>query len=275
MLLKYSDKYEDIKFGLEKTVSNLKTEKIEEGIEIELDAEILDSFYSVLRYILKDSKFTVKDFERIRTTLEKVGIDGSFISYVSLYNNMTDLLMKTNLKNIKYIEEMVDKYNCQYMFFNLLKIQVGQIVNIEEVDNSENLFIEHVDFGSTVQIVSGLRKYYTKENLINKKALFITNIKKSKIMGIESNGMILCGKDNGNVEVLFVDDDIKIGSIARLENFEIFKNIPVNTIDLKKSFYKNLFNKLNIVNGIVHFDNYLINVGNKKITANINNGIIS
>ena len=94
-------------------------------------------------------------------------------------------------------------------------------------------------------------------------------------MGIESDGMILCGKDNGNVEVLFVDDDIKIGSIAYLENFEIFKNIPVNTIDLKKSFYKNLFNKLNIVNGIVHFDNYLINVGNKKITANINNGIIS
>ena len=61
------------------------------------------------------------------------------------------------------------------------------------------------------QIVSGLQKYYTEEELIGKKVVLVANLKPAKLKGIESNGMILAAGDGDTVKVLVVDDAINEG----------------------------------------------------------------
>lgn len=95
-----------------------------------------------------------------------------------------------------------------------VEIRVGEIKSAEPVEKSEKLLILKVDFGNEErQIVSGIAKYYTPENLIGKKVPFITNLEPRKLMGHESNGMILAAKDSADhFSLLDVSPDIENGT---------------------------------------------------------------
>ncbi len=78
--------------------------------------------------------------------------------------------------------------------FLKLDIRVGTITNVETVEGSDKLYKETVDFGEDLgirQILSGIRKSFTAEDLIGKQSLFIVNLETRVIMGHESQGMIL------------------------------------------------------------------------------------
>lgn len=275
MILKYSEDFIDIAFALKKFIKNTVIEKIPSGIELineNESGETYEGLENVVDFILKSEKYSYKDFKRTRFSIEN--IDNLFLSYVSLFNTLKDLIIKPNLKNIKYVEEMVQKYKCQEYLFFLLKIQVGKIINIENVEGSDNLYVEEVDFGFKTQIVSGLRTYYKKDQLLNKKCLFITNIKKSKIKGLESNGMILCGKNDDKLEVLFVDDSIEVGTIGFIPDCDFFKNLSAGTIDLKKSFFRDLFGKLCIKEGFVCYNDLKILFSGENIKSSCFKGTI-
>jgi methionyl-tRNA synthetase len=97
--------------------------------------------------------------------------------------------------------------------FQKVKMVVGEIVQAEKVDKSEKLLKLQVNIGSeTRQIVSGIAKFYTSEELLGKKVVVVTNLKSAKLMGIESQGMILAAGDD-TLELLFVTDQ-KPGSIV-------------------------------------------------------------
>jgi len=95
------------------------------------------------------------------------------------------------------------------------ELRVGKIIEVKEHPDADRLYILNVDFGSERRtIVAGLRKRYSKEELLGKKAVFITNLEPAKIRGIESKGMILAAATDDDSEVYFIKpkDDVKEGS---------------------------------------------------------------
>ncbi|KAI9095609.1 hypothetical protein DFS34DRAFT_184427 [Phlyctochytrium arcticum] len=90
-----------------------------------------------------------------------------------------------------------------------LDLRVGRITSIEEHPDAEKLFVERVDVGEASLkdeggrvIVSGLRGWYTAEQLKHRLVVVVFNLKASKLRGIRSNGMLLAAYDDATVEIL-------------------------------------------------------------------------
>ena len=98
--------------------------------------------------------------------------------------------------------------------FDKVQIQVGEVIKCEPVPKAKKLLVSQIKIGAeTRQIVSGIAKYYKPEEMVGKKVAVITNLKPSKLCGVESQGMILAaGDDEGNLSVVTVDKDIVSGS---------------------------------------------------------------
>ncbi len=95
-----------------------------------------------------------------------------------------------------------------YQDFSKLDIRVGLVKSCEKVPKSKNLYKLIVDCGENKlrQIITGIVNYYTPEELINKKIVVLTNLKPRKIMGIESQGMLLAADLNNEPFLLKIDE---------------------------------------------------------------------
>src|SRR3990170_8437019 len=98
--------------------------------------------------------------------------------------------------------------------FQKLDLRIGKILEANQVPGSRNLIRMIVDFGDEKrQAVAGLLQYYKPEDLVGKKGAFILNLQRRKLMGIESQCMILAADDDkGNVVALQRGKDIAEGS---------------------------------------------------------------
>ncbi len=100
--------------------------------------------------------------------------------------------------------------------FAKVDLRVGQIKECAKAENSDKLLVLQVDMGSEIrQVVSGIAKYYTPEELIGKKVIVVANLKPVKLRGIDSNGMILAADTENGVKVLFADENANPGSKVR------------------------------------------------------------
>ena len=100
--------------------------------------------------------------------------------------------------------------------FEKMQLQVGQILSCEEVPKSKKLLCSQVQIeGRVLQIVSGIKSYYSPEDMVGKKVVVITNLKPAKLAGIESQGMLLCAEDaEGKLSLLTTDrQDVPAGSM--------------------------------------------------------------
>ena len=88
--------------------------------------------------------------------------------------------------------------------FAKLQFQVGEIIACEEVKKSKKLLCSQVKIGSEVkQIVSGIRKDYSPEEMVGKKVMVLVNLKPAKLAGVLSEGMLLCAEDaEGNLALM-------------------------------------------------------------------------
>lgn len=102
----------------------------------------------------------------------------------------------------------------QYDDFAKLELRVGLIKSAEILEKSEKLLRLVVDFGSEErQVVSGIRKFYSPEEVQGRKFVFITNLAKRSIMGLESQAMILAAEDQqGSIVLVQPEKDIEPGS---------------------------------------------------------------
>ena len=102
----------------------------------------------------------------------------------------------------------------EYDDFKKVQIQVGEIMHAEPVEGSEKLLKLRVKFGEEErQILSGIAKFLSPEDLIGKKVPFVTNLKPRSMMGLESNGMILAASDSeGHFSLLNVNPEIISGT---------------------------------------------------------------
>jgi len=98
--------------------------------------------------------------------------------------------------------------------FGKMQFQVGEIIKCEEVPNSKKLLCSQVRIGSQVkQIVSGIKKYYSPEEMVGKKVMVLVNLKSAKLAGVLSEGMLLCAEDEkGNLSLVTPEKDMPNGA---------------------------------------------------------------
>jgi methionyl-tRNA synthetase len=101
--------------------------------------------------------------------------------------------------------------------FEKLDLRVGKILEAIPVPESKKLVKLVVDFGiEKRQAVAGIIKYYPPEELVGKKCVFLLNLQRRMLAGIESQCMVLAAEDEeGNVSVLQPEKDIIEGSRIR------------------------------------------------------------
>lgn len=102
---------------------------------------------------------------------------------------------------------------CDFDDFEKLDLRVGKVIECERVPKSEKLLRFTLQVGSeTRQILSGIAKYYKPEELIGKNVIFVANFKPRKMMGLESNGMILSAEFGDGLTTLTTINDIQSGA---------------------------------------------------------------
>ena len=108
----------------------------------------------------------------------------------------------------------MEKTEITFDEFQKLDLRVGKIVEANQVPKSKKLIRIIVDFGTEKrQAVAGLLRFYKPEELVGKKCVFILNLQKRMLAGLESQCMVLAAEDDqGNVVVLQPEKDIAEGS---------------------------------------------------------------
>lgn len=106
------------------------------------------------------------------------------------------------------------KPEISYEDFAAMQFQVGEIIACEAVPKSKKLLCSQVKIGSTVkQIVSGIKAYYSPEEMVGKKVMVLVNLKPAKLAGVLSEGMLLCAEDaEGNLALMKPEKDMPAGA---------------------------------------------------------------
>ncbi len=109
---------------------------------------------------------------------------------------------KTDAENIIGIQD-----------FMKVQLKVGKVISAERVKKSDKLIKLQVDTGEMRQIVAGIGKAYSPEDLVGKKIVVVTNLQPAKLMGVESNGMLLAATGSDGVPVILTPErDVEQGS---------------------------------------------------------------
>lgn len=114
-------------------------------------------------------------------------------------------------------EDVIDiepKAEITFEDFGKMQFQVGEIISCEAVAKSKKLLCSQVKIGSqTKQIVSGIRKDYSPEEMVGKKVMVLVNLKPAKLAGVLSEGMLLCAEDaQGGLALLTPDKPMPSGA---------------------------------------------------------------
>ena len=114
-------------------------------------------------------------------------------------------------------EDVIDieaKPEISFDDFGKMQFQVGEIIACEEVPKSKKLLCSQVKIGSQVkQIVSGIKKHYSTEEMVGKKVMVLVNLKPAKLAGVLSEGMLLCAEDaEGNLSLMTPEKAMPAGA---------------------------------------------------------------
>ena len=117
-------------------------------------------------------------------------------------------------KTEEAVIDIEPKAEIEYDDFMKMQFQVGEIIACEAVPKSKKLLCSQVKIGSQVkQIVSGIRKQYSPEEMVGKKVMVLVNLKPAKLAGVVSEGMLLCAEDeNGELALMVPENKMPSGA---------------------------------------------------------------
>ncbi len=114
---------------------------------------------------------------------------------------------------IKEKEKMEHKPEITFEDFEKLEMRIVKILESENIPKSNKLLKLKVDIGGEERsVVAGISESYDPEELIGKKVAMLINLKPRKVMGVESQAMVLAAEDDGNFSVLVPHKNVKEGS---------------------------------------------------------------
>ena len=165
------------------------------------------------------------------------------------------LIKNYNVKKSEVLFEKLEKQSKEVpkmTKFTDLDLRVGKITAVKDHPDADKLYILLVDLGEfdhDLQIVSGLKLAYKKEELMNKKIVVVYNLENSIIRGIESNAMLLAVEDDKGTLALLTAKKSLLGSKvytnqpnikeAKTITYNQFKSIKISTKN-NKVYYKEL-----------------------------------
>lgn len=123
---------------------------------------------------------------------------------------------KMDKNNEDYKNDEKEKKDSLISYDDFMKVQLkaAKVIEAEKIEKSEKLMKLKVDLGNEQrQIIAGISKNYTAEEILNKKVIVVANLKPAKLMGYESQGMLLAVEDDsGKLNVLNVGNSIPNGT---------------------------------------------------------------
>ncbi len=100
--------------------------------------------------------------------------------------------------------------------FKKVELKVGRVSSAESVEGSEKLLKLRVQIGEEErQIIAGIAKQYSIEELIGRLIIVVANLEPRVLMGLESQGMALAASDGETIALLAPDKDVPPGSVIR------------------------------------------------------------
>lgn len=116
---------------------------------------------------------------------------------------------------LKSDPSVLDKTEISIEEFQKMQLMIGEIIDCQEVQNSRKLLCSQVKFGenNVKQIVSGIKGFYSADEMIGKKVVAIVNLKPCKLAGVVSEGMLLCAENpDGDLSLLTTEKGFPGGS---------------------------------------------------------------
>ena len=138
-----------------------------------------------------------------------------------LFTKIEDDIIEQQMEKLGKPADKVQKPEEQLISIDdFLKVQlkIATVLNAKKVEKSDKLLKLTVSLGDNEkrQIIAGISKSYNPEDILNKKVVIVANLQPAKLMGLESQGMLLAVEnEKGKLEVLNVDDSVKNGTRVR------------------------------------------------------------
>jgi methionyl-tRNA synthetase len=112
----------------------------------------------------------------------------------------------------KAIQENIEEEKIDIEYFKKINLRTAKILECEAVPKSKKLLKLKLKVGEkNKQIVAGIAEHYKPEELIGKTIIVVDNLKKTKLMGVESEGMLLAAKKNGKLAIVVPEKEIDDG----------------------------------------------------------------
>jgi methionyl-tRNA synthetase len=96
--------------------------------------------------------------------------------------------------------------------FAALDLRIGKVLGVERHPNADKLYVMRVDIGRPITIVSGLKDFYSAEELGEKTLVIVSNLEPAKLRGVKSEGMLLAAEDEGKLALLTPESDLPPGT---------------------------------------------------------------
>ncbi|KAK6172382.1 hypothetical protein SNE40_016043 [Patella caerulea] len=125
------------------------------------------------------------------------------------------------------------------MDISRLDLRIGKIINVKKHPDADSLYVEDVDVGEEKirTVVSGLVKHIPLDQMQNRVAVFMCNLKPVKMRGILSEGMIMCASTPEKVEILVPPTGVVVGEKV---TFKDFQGVPDTQLNPKKKIWETL-----------------------------------
>ena len=162
----------------------------------------------------------INDLNWIDTGSEIINPDHIISGKAHIFSKIEDQTIEDQIKKLKLNNEndkiMPQKNIIEFDDFTKVDIRVGTVTEAENIPKSDKLLKLKVDTGLDKRtILSGISKYYSPEEILNKKVMVLINLKPRKMMGFESQGMLLLADDgDGNLSLMQPDSNISNGSVV-------------------------------------------------------------
>jgi len=100
--------------------------------------------------------------------------------------------------------------------FARVQLRVGQVLEAEKIEGSRKLLKLRVDIGTEVrQVVAGIAEAYEPESLLNRKIVIVANLKPARLMGVESDGMVVAATADGKPVLATFAEDVPNGALLK------------------------------------------------------------
>ena len=134
-----------------------------------------------------------------------------------LFEKIEDEMIEKQINQLGHDEDKPKKEDeglISYDDFMKVQLKVGEVIEAEKIEKSEKLLKLQVKIGDAQkQIIAGIAKSYQPEEIKGKKIVVVANLKPAKLMGHESQGMVLAVEDKeGKLQILSVHDSVNNGS---------------------------------------------------------------